>query len=214
MAIRAAGASYPALCLKSMVDKKNTGAYDVIVLEFFTRMHEFDALQTLALKIRKRYPDAILVFLRTWHTKGMIGSSFNPQASGRQNDFEAIPSQNFPLQSRHFEERFLASLQRGTQFDWNPYHAQREKEFYRIVDAVGGHTVSLPRPSRAEDFLQYKKFFASDWLHLSNEAHMNVAKQIEDLVESVGIKQNPQLGDWDETDEAVCPEFTESLAFP
>eukprot|EP00957_Ditylum_brightwellii_P003491 264387-Ditylum_brightwellii.AAC.1 len=71
LAIRATGPAVPALCLKSMVDKANPDAvYDVVFLEFFHRtllQNDVDSFTMTAQRIRTRYPDALIIFIRDWN---------------------------------------------------------------------------------------------------------------------------------------------------
>jgi len=73
LAIRGTGSGYPAQCISSLLqghekDKRSdydpTVPFDVIIFEF--SLNGFDNFELLLLRLRERYPDALLIYVDIW----------------------------------------------------------------------------------------------------------------------------------------------------
>mmetsp|Transcript_23747 Transcript_23747/g.35438 ORF Transcript_23747/g.35438 Transcript_23747/m.35438 type:complete len:540 (-) Transcript_23747:170-1789(-) len=207
LAIRATGPAVPALCLKSMVDKANPDAvYDVVFLEFFHRtlfQSDVDSFTMTAQRIRTRYPDALIIFIRDWNLTD-IGYYVESGDWVRINTWNLINGNREELHSLAYKHKFEESVQNGINWKWSPKTNERKLALDEIAASVGGYIVSLPKPHKPRFFLQYRNLFDPDGHHLSNAGHNELAKEISSLLDTLQINENPRLGAWDDAGEDVC----------
>merc|ERR1719253_12644 len=78
LAIRASGPNYPSICIQTMI---GDGEYDVIILEYLMACRQ--GLDTLATRLRQRFPDAIIIFNMIWIPVIITGKDNN----GRDTSF-------------------------------------------------------------------------------------------------------------------------------
>ena len=103
LAIRASGPNYPSICAQTMIDNDNDNddnIYDVIILEYLMACN--DGLEVLAHRLRKRFPDATIIFNMMWVPTLITGKDqYEP---GQHTSFNAIwQKHNFnrPMTSQH-----------------------------------------------------------------------------------------------------------------
>ena len=189
--------------------------YDVILLEYVRRANDEEgaSLRKLASRLATRYPDALLLFVSDWHPRLIhtsIGGGPRPTAKQiRQEGKKWRPAQdiivkdwnrkvnkNLPLDSEEFKETFLRSVEKGIEWNWNEVKAKNEDIVDVLAKEFGGYVVNLPRPEEAVDFIDYIPYFAEDFHHLSDDGHAAVAEKVLELIDELGIVQNPRLGPW------------------
>lgn len=196
-------------------DDCNETIYDVIMLEYVRRASDEDgaSLRKLASRLTSRYPDALLLFISDWHPRLIhttIGGGPRPTAKeiregGKKwrpakdvivKDWNRKMNKNLPLDSQEFKDTFLRSVDSGIEWNWNEVKAQNEDIIDIVAKEFGGYVVNLPRPEEAADFVDYISYFAEDFHHLSDDGHAAVAEEVLELIDEVGIVQNPRLGPW------------------
>ncbi len=141
---------------------------DVIILEFYLR--SWDGLDILSKRIRQRFPNAIIVFLRIYATNLIYiegeGISVNDWAHshGYHRSF---------LQNEKFKNEFLEEAKRE---NWKFVHQaieHRNLDTYleMIANDVAGYLLKMPyngRPHGPDGFLEIgKHFLAFDSYHQS-----------------------------------------------
>jgi len=209
LAIRASGPGAPAMCIKTMLESAGPDAiYDVIMIEYYHRMLlevDIDALYTALQRLRKRFPDALIVFIRDWYIVGMIGYVDNVKRGWVDTEeWNKKYGKESPIHSDAYANKFLQSVQNGFEWTWNPHVKGRDSVLAQMASSVNGKVISLTRPENAVDFLDYRKYLAPDGHHLSLEGHKDIARRVAHVVNTVGIHPNPRLGSWDDAGHDVC----------
>ena len=193
----------------------NETIYDVILLEYVRRATDEDgaSLRKLASRLTSRYPDALLLFISDWHPRLIyttVGGGPRPTAKEIREgakkwrperhvvvkDWNDKVNKKLPLDSQEFKDTFLRSVDRGYEWNWNKIKAVNEDIIDIVAEEFGGYVVNLPRPEEAADFVDYIPYFAKDFHHLSDEGHAAVAEEVLELIDELGIVQNPRLGPW------------------
>jgi len=207
LAVRAAGPGVPAMCLKSMVENVNPdGAYDVVFIEFYHRTldpGDIDSFKIAVRRIRKRYPDAHLVFIRDWYIFGFIGFYNERGVWTRIEDWNERTGGE-ALHSDAFAEKVRVATKNGVKWEWYFKRDDRDVVLNEIAATVGGRIAAMEAPEKAEDFLPFRKFFDPDGHHLSPEGHKLLADRIGHLLEHLSIVDNPRVGPWDNVGDDMC----------
>jgi len=209
LAIRASGPGSLAMCMMTMLEHAAPDAmYDVILIEYYHRTRDevdINPFYNAVARLRKRFPDALIVFVRDWYLNGLI--SYADKSLGRWVDIEEwnkMDGNELPIHSEEYKNKFVQSVQQGIEWTWSEGMKERDHNLFEIASSVNGRIVNLSRPDNVLDFPPYRYFFADDGHHLSNEGHKDIARRVSRLVKTVGIHPNPRLGSWDETGRDVC----------
>eukprot|EP00545_Synedropsis_sp_CCMP1620_P013840 CAMPEP_0119014870 /NCGR_PEP_ID=MMETSP1176-20130426/10433_1 /TAXON_ID=265551 /ORGANISM="Synedropsis recta cf, Strain CCMP1620" /LENGTH=335 /DNA_ID=CAMNT_0006968115 /DNA_START=320 /DNA_END=1327 /DNA_ORIENTATION=- len=194
--MKASGPQYSALCTQTVVGNDDT-LYDVIIFEYNLLADEY--LEVLAQRLRARFPQAVMIFMRIW----------------LPFQFKHAPSNKAVLPLVH--ERFgalnpekktakemLANLVEGTQPpDWI-FHEREDKKalLERIASKVGGHVYHMPRPENAiEALTRYSKYYTPDMNHFTNAGHRFFQQEMVKLLHDLNAGElTTQLGTWVDTD--------------
>jgi len=194
VAMKASGPQYSALCTQTMVG--DDGLYDVILFEY--NLLADDYLMILARRLRARFPQATMIFMRIW----------------LPFQFRHVPSNKAVLQLLH--ERFgpapskpatelLASLVEGTQSeDWIFLESwEKKKLLERVATEVGGYVYHMPRPDNAiEALTTYARFYTPDVNHYTQAGHRFLQQQLVKVMHKLKAQRTSELGAWHDTD--VC----------
>jgi len=205
LAMRAGGPAYAATCTSTML---GTDIFDVVVFEYYMRAHE--GLATLARRIRKRFPDAVLIFLMNWNPT-QIGRCYNENCLyGKQNMLEWVDDHGFDIKGSHMKHGSLHDPKMHQIFkDANEtwwWHFGDPKMRAFVLDSardVGGYVSHMQAPENLSDWTQYADLFAEDAHHLSRKGHMDVAQRIRDIVEWHGVPKEPRLGNFMGSDHCI-----------
>jgi len=220
LALRASGPLYPAVCLQSIFDGDDS-VYDVIVLEYFMRAHE--GLAELAVRLRQRFPNAIIFFLQLWnplHINFYGDNEFAPISNIK--DLPAYVGEDVALHDRKFHEIVMNFPPEKIQF----IDFQENEQLVRTAaEKSDGIVLPLYKPDDPRVAVsRYSHWFSSDWHHLSEKGHAAVYHLILGALEIMGIdaeeKRNQGiLGNWGDGDSCIswyesgkCPlEISEGL---
>jgi hypothetical protein len=181
--MRATGPNYPASCLYSMIGDEE---FDVIILEYFMRSRE--GLGTLALRVRERFPNAIIIMTKLWgpyqfgHKEDQINLSDWAAQNGFGKDYIHDPKfREFYLQ---FGEGYFEYAYGDPNRNINLLHTSIAKE-------IGAHLIKMPYSDYADGPSGWlsiaDKLLADDSFHLSKGGHAVLAAEIEMVVSKVGV---------------------------
>jgi len=191
-AIRASGPNYPSVCTESIIGEE---IYDVIVLEFFAMANA--GLVPLAQRLRRRFPDATIVFLAVWNPAmiyyqdeaevGLKYSNLKWDWSKKTGNEVKSPASLEAFEKSPNQWMFLQ--------DYMNQLSDAVEEARRLVN---GYTLKWDWKGDARDLLlQRHQFFADDWHHLSKEGHLLIAKGIHGILRTrARPKRSDTLGDW------------------
>jgi len=186
LALKSSGPSYPAACTESMVG--DDAIFDVIILEFHLRATE--GLDQLALRLRERFPDAMIIFVKIWFPQLVIRSDTRQRFL---RWIEENVGQNVALHGKELSNA-LAATQRS---EWT-YAPHRRCGFavQDAADAVGGYIYELPRPEDPRQaIIQHSDLFDADYHHMSTYGHQVVADDLTRLINKYA-RRSDRLGTW------------------
>ena len=125
--------------------------YDVIILEFFLMAHS--GLEKLALRLRQRFPDAIIIILQNWfplmiNTAGKDGGP--PQNIAAWAEQYGFVRQRGGLHDKNFQKLFIdAAPEENWQWSTiNDVHFTQSIEKY--AKAADAYISYMPRPHNAK----------------------------------------------------------------
>lgn len=190
--IRSTGPNYPAACLHSMIGDEE---FDVIVLEFFLRAHE--GLLSLGLRLRERFPNAIIFVTRIWSP-----FQFRHKDQDRNiNLADWASEKGFGSGFIHdpkFKEAFLAEGEDNWRYAYEDPTAPINTYHKAAAEAIGAHIINMGFSDHADGpdgwLEQGDTYLASDSFHLSENGHSHLAKQMNDIVQKVGVPKQRTLG--------------------
>lgn len=179
LAQRASGPGFPSICLESILPH-NKPQYDVILLEYY--MTGGFGLPILARRLRRIYPDALIVVVQIWYPI-LVKVAWT---DGHNYDLRTWAARIHNIKS--LDDRRLINAMKaappGTFYyvpDEFPQHATQV-----TLDLVDGILYSLPKPEDPIQAIeQYQSLFSKrDWHHLSEHGHAFIAQEIYNLVQS------------------------------
>jgi len=193
--IRAGDPNYPAACTNSMIDIEE---YDVIILEFFHTSN--NGLFELAMRLRERFPDAIIIIARFWAPSMLKNKDSNLKAWAKERGFD----KGFVHDSM-FKKAFLRD------FNENQWHWVFESDSNTYVDTqefvareTGAYIIPMAwsRDATGENgYLEIgDKMFGNDSRHFSELGHVDFARRVKALVDRVGVPKQPKIGEFSTVD--------------
>jgi len=207
-AIRSNGPNYPAACTYTML---KDDVYDVFILEFFNDLHQ--GLRELAIRLRERFPDAIIIILRVWDFHMLHNNGLNLFTWADKHGFNKMYKGVNPfIHDPKFREAFLQT--NHEEWTWTFEHGNKawvdgQDEIAKEVD---GFVIPMPIPKKADGPDGYlalgDKYFAADSFHPSEYGHQDIANRVRDLVHRVGVPKRPRLGQFKDID--YCVDWFES----
>ena len=198
LGIRASGPEYPALCAYSMIG--DVDLYDVVVIEYMLDWVS-GALDVLAERLRKRFPDATIIFLDVWAPRQYY---YKPtQKSLNTFVHELMRS---PIVT---EQDFHQWLDATNSEDWG-FEAHNSKIIEDAARKVGGFIVNLPRdPDPITSIKTYSALYVlTDLTHFSELGHRWVRDQIFKILDSSKAQRTNRVVPWESTD--LCTSWYET----
>ena len=187
LGIPASGSQHPAMCVQSMIrdhynnEEEGDGisianeiVYDVVLLEFSTNDGLSDlhhSLKLLARRIRLRYPNALMIYIHTYHFGGYVEDLAK---------YERRQSNNNPMVHDNNNNR------RPFVYD-GPRFA---KINHVIVDEVGGMIYKFPTPNSVEESVEQKQWFQDDMHHFSKKGHVKIALDLKRIITEQMTRMN------------------------
>jgi hypothetical protein len=175
----AGGPNFPAVCTETLVGDQRT--YDVIVIDYFLRAPE--GIGFLATKIRKRFPDAVIVFLKIW-TANMLRRKL-PDGSG----YETLQAFQDRLLSYGFDNGSLdliSALQNDNAQWIFPPNAIANDAIQQAANSVNGfiHEMDQCGGDAKQFLINYLYLYDNSDLHglLSQAGHNYFAGAIQGIV--------------------------------
>lgn len=186
--MRATGPNYPAACLYSMIKDEE---FDVIILEYF--MRSIEGLRTLAVRIRERFPNAIIIMTKLWGPYQFGYGEVNLSDWAEQNGF-GIDYIHDPK----FREFFLEFGADKFEYTFGDPNRGINILHTSIAQEIGAHIVKMPHSNKADGpggwLAIGDKLLAEDSFHLSKGGHAVLAAEIEKTVSRVGVPKERTLG--------------------
>jgi len=159
--IRATGADYPSLCLNSILSESplmmamdEEESYDLILLEFL--MNGMKGLPQLLQRLKRRYPDAVIVIVQLWSLSNNI---VERDTNRTVHELGRDPSIQWQWIVRKKQHLYLRGLQ-----DFVEQHVQ-------------GYVYNSQRPRNPMDAID-KGWFHDDWQHLSESGHAQITADL------------------------------------
>jgi len=208
---RASKPGYPAKCLASMMGDEQ---YDVIILEYY--MFGQEGLIPLAKRIRERYPDAIIVFIRLWGPDRILrkDSHINLPSWARDKGFDS----SF-IHDKAFHDVYL-NEGGNNWFFWSGNKNQKEIQ-EEAVTAVGGYLISMPwneKPDGPGGWLDIgDNMLANNSFCPSAQGHEDITNKVKEIVDRVGVPKNPRMNPFSVVDQCYnwlqTGEIKEGMSF-
>merc|ERR1712194_545624 len=172
----------------------NEEEFDVILLEFFERSED-DGELSLAIQLRERFPEAIIVLVQAF---GPHYFQKIQKAKPRKESMNAFAlrngfDKNF-IHDPNFREIFLASDQNTwiNRFE-NP--KDRNNLYHEnVMRIVGAYSIKMTLGDGPRGWLDAgNKYLAEDSKHPSAAGHNDIARQVKRLVDRVGVPKQRKL---------------------
>lgn len=189
--LRATGPNYPASCIYSMIGDNE---YDVIILEYFMRGPE--GLRSFALRIRERFPNAIIFMTKLW------GPYHYLHKGTRMSLTEWAFSQGFDkgyIHDPNFAQAFAEYNGEEKFYDYyGDPHSRQSMYHAAVAKEIGAHVIRMAHNDYAFGDVgwiqQGHHLLAHDSFHLSERGHENLAGQMRDIIDQIGVPKNRVLG--------------------
>jgi len=164
-AMFSAGPNYPSVCTQTIVGDDDV--YDVIFLEYWLKARQ--GLPQLALRLRERYPNAMIFFVKIW-------SPIHARRRGSDGDmtFEEWRNSKFlPDEQINFIIRALED----DDGDWFfPDHPEADIIINEARKSVDGYNIRIPKKDTDKETLAfYLHFFNHQQAQLSAMGHAFLA---------------------------------------
>lgn len=190
--IRSSGPNYPANCLYSLIGEEH---FDVIVLEFY--MHAYEGLMELAVRLRQRFPDAVMVFVHHWMPLQIVNEGIRNERNRPVNLDEYRNNMGFGSDFIHNPEFHELIKTTPDQWRFNKIYDGIEKLSKEVANAVNGYIVKTPLNDKRDGDGGWVHFgdqlLSTDSFHPSPKAHAFIANQVRDIVDRVGVPKNPRV---------------------
>mmetsp|Transcript_15062 Transcript_15062/g.22188 ORF Transcript_15062/g.22188 Transcript_15062/m.22188 type:complete len:479 (-) Transcript_15062:79-1515(-) len=193
LAMRAMGPKYPALCAQSLIGEEQ---YDIITLEFIGGGQRIPDLGMLAGRLRERFPDAIIIFVKIWYPRQIQIRDQNDEWIYLGTYFEKHGVEDW-------KNELLNLKQSQLRYEVIPGYTGDDM-FHKIVESVGGYVYQMPQLNDAlNHLLEYKDWWLDDMHHISLDGHKEVARGVKEVFEHArdSYKSEPRLGTWGEGDQ-------------
>uniref|UniRef100_A0A7S1Z2V5 Uncharacterized protein n=1 Tax=Ditylum brightwellii TaxID=49249 RepID=A0A7S1Z2V5_9STRA len=192
------GPLYPSVCTESLISEvahSRSQEFDVIILNFFSK--GLNGLYDLAVRLRERYPDAIMVVLRVvqmnhinWAQNGKIIGTLEDLAKWRKYKFGSEELFSFIKHNKQLTLRWMG-------------FAERDKVLLKIKKKLGAKIRGIPMSlDPKETILKYHEYFSQDFRGLSIRGHVLLLKAIRQATKT-GMEtypMEPRIGTWGDGD--------------
>jgi len=189
-AIRNSTPEYSAMCLYSMVGEYHL--YDVIVVEFL-REHATGAMMDLGLRLRYRFPHAILIFLDYWYPDEFYYKPEGDKSFGQFYEERRMPSYDV----------FQPEVLDGTdEEDWG-YQAYNRAVLQEAADHSNAFVLEFPEPNnkKIDSLKQYGTLYLNDMRHFNEVGHAFVRDKIVELLASLNYDSSrSRVGEFESKD--------------
>ena len=191
LAINAGSSLYPSHCAASMLED-TFGAYDVIVLEFEPTKRYYPDTMKLAVRLRQRFPNALIIFLEMW------------QAHNFENAGQPVSS--WANQQANPEKLSIPALVKAStlsnQWEYGPSNHYSDEQVKEMHDSANGVMLKFPRPLDAHEAI-LSPLLLPDMNHPSEAGHQLIADTILKKMQEMNFRANHDdtLGSFDSIDQ-------------
>jgi hypothetical protein len=198
VAVRAGDLTLIAACAQSVVKDH---VYDVITIEYSGAMDE--ATRHLVVRLRERFPQALLVVVRLWHPSQVVYK----ESSQRTINLHEFKRQHDNL-SLHSKDLYVQVLEAGPT-RWSVDTPSMDLLLQQTLAETQSQFVSLGVPAAdvfnfPQTLYQYMLAFEPESDDLSPSGHAAIARSIGSLIHSDAILNNPlrnTVGGWGSGDQ-------------
>jgi hypothetical protein len=173
--------------------------YDVIVLEFYIDAQR--KLYRLAKRLRQRFPNAAIIFLRVWGPHQF------------RNNKEGLPFREWMKKhgAKDLWDPNLRTIlmEQSASDDWSfdgkPTAIQAQDAAIKVSK---GLLFELPFPTNMDlrvALADHAHLYALDVTHFSKDGHALVAKGIQKILRETGVQRNDHVNPWPAVD--VCEDW-------
>jgi len=175
------------------------GEYDVIILEYLMACRQ--GLDTLATRLRQRFPDAIIIFNMIWIPVIITGKDNN----GRDTSFFDIWQKHNYKTGPMSPEHIATITSEMASFYLNPPYMKGIIEIHQeISNSVNGHLLGLEELTSPnwgnKEWVVDKLSFYNDPAHYSQKGHDFVANEIKNLLRNIKAKPATRVGQFEDED--------------
>jgi len=173
-ALFAAGPNYPSVCTQSIVG--NDDVYDVILLEYWLKASQ--GLPQLALRLRERYPSAMIFFIKIWapiHARRRDSDGEMTFEEWRNSKFLPDEQINIVIQALEADDG-----------EWYfPEHPDADIIINDSRKLVDGYNIRIPKKDSVKETLAfYLHFFSQQHAQLSAMGHEYLANLTETTIKN------------------------------
>lgn len=162
-----AGPNYYSVCTETELGDQET--FDVIIIDYWLRAAE--GVVELALRLRERYPHAIIIFLTVWTPNHYRRGG--TQSIAKWKEIAGLKHQT--------NLTVLANALRADTAEWSiPPHTQANAIIQEAIHKVGGIGFSLPKNDTAKKTLLHSLpyFDRHHHMHVSSKGHAVIAQHL------------------------------------
>jgi hypothetical protein len=173
-----AGPNYPSVCLNTIM--RSDEVFDAIILDYWLKAPE--GLLELALRLRKRFPRAIIVFLKTW-TPDNVRRAAVHGSSDEMNIYEWKVATG--IQDAVSFETIKNAIAADTGYWYFPNFENADAVYKAAVEAVGGIHFEFPkRDTVQQTLIDYIGYFDITYhLHVSSLGNSAIAKNLHNIIQ-------------------------------
>jgi hypothetical protein len=171
-----AGPNYPATCLNTLVGD-DTG-FDVIILDFWLKGPQ--GLYELATRLRRRYPNAILLFCKIWSPILARRQPFQ----GSSDEMSIVEwKESLGIQNATYEITKHA-IEADDGYWYFPNYEEADTVFETAMTQVGGIQFEFPkRPTVKQTIIDYMGYFdVRRHHHVSKLGHEAIAQNVKTIL--------------------------------
>lgn len=168
-------------------------------------MHMYEGLMELAVRLRERFPDAVIVFVHHWMPFQIVNEGMLDERNRPVNLDEYRNNMGFGGDFIHHPEFHELIKTTPDQWHFNKGYDGIEKLSKEVADAVNGYIVKTPLNDKRDGHGGWVHFgdqlLSTDSFHPSVKAHTFIANQVRDIVDRVGVPQNPRVEPFTQKDQ-------------
>lgn len=191
IAVRATGTDFASNCIESMIkngeqyyhsdhnhDRMITDEeYSVILLEY--SLNGIEYLVPLLYRLRKRYPNALIIYIHLWSPRMMIEDEQTNQLL--KND---VMNPDNKLTFKQMDQKFNEIIaDESIHWKWNKAELQKARDILdkatNMVQSVNGIVWTYPLESNPKSMIH---LFSHDFHHLNEDGHKFIAGEVREIL--------------------------------
>lgn len=170
------GPNYFSVCTETVVG--DDAMYDIIIFDYWLRYSE--GLDQMALRLRQRYPNAIMIFIRTWSP-----IHFKRTSSKDSNDIQSLAQWKSANDLNGAGLQTInQALEKDSGYWYLPNHEKADAAIWNIAQSVKGYEFTFTqRATGKQTIIEFMGFFdANRHSHTSELGHKAIAHALEVII--------------------------------